>query len=354
MLTFAYAIGDSGVVVATLAPLQTFLGVEFSGMTARAVGVAIILLQTAINIYGVRLATYTNKIAVIAEITALIVFGTIMLAVILVHGEAHAELLTTIPSRPEPYWASFLMCSLLAAWTIFGFEASSDLSEETLNVKRITPKSIILSVIATVVLGAFFLGVITLAIPDLASVTAAADPVSTIVSYHFGAAVTEIFLVFVLTAMFACSMLGITTASRVLFAVARDGRMIGSTRLRKISSHGIPSLCVWLVAVIQVTAILTAKDLADLYAAPVVLLSLAYLVTVVSFIAGVKKLPPTDNFSLGTWHWPVVILAVLWLVSLIGILTLPEEFHSVAIIAGGVLAVGVVLYFVAGRSRKNA
>jgi len=354
LLLFAYAVGCAGVVVAMLAPLQTFLGLEFDGVSARAVGAVIVLMQAMVNIYGVRLAAYTNKVAVIAEIIALIAFGIIILAVILIHGEAHTELLTTIPAQPVPYWPGFLMSSLMAAWTIFGFEASSDLSEETLNVKRVTPRSIISSVIATVLLGAFFIGIITLAIPDLASVTAAADPVSTIVASHLGDTVTKIFLVFVLTAMFAASMLGITTASRILFAVARDKRVAGSSSLAKVSSHGVPSGGVWIVAFIEIVSILLAKDLADLYAAPVVLLSLAYLITVISFIVGSKKLPATNNFSLGNWHWPVVILAVLWLVSLIGILTLPDEFHAVSVIAGGVLALGVVLYFIAGRVRKTA
>jgi amino acid transporter len=259
-----------------------------------------------------------------------------------------------VPETPTPYWPSFLMSSLLAAWTIFGFETPSDLSEETVNVKRVTPRSIISSVIATIALGAFFLGVITLAIPDLASVTAAADPVSAIVSSHLGDTVTKIFLLFVLTAMFASSLVGITTASRLLFAVARDKQFAGASLLATISGHGVPAIAAVLVALIEIVAFLSAGNMADLYASPVVLLSLAYLVTVVSFIIGVKKLPPTGNFSLGRWHWPVVIVAILWLVSLIGILTLPDEFHSVAAIAGSILGAGVALYFVAGRARKIA
>jgi amino acid transporter len=246
------------------------------------------------------------------------------------------------------------MSSLLAAWTIFGFEASSDLSEETLNVRRVTPKSIVFSVLSTVALGAFFLAVITFAIPDLASVSAAADPVSTIVASHLGDTVTKIFLVFVLVAMFAASMLGITTASRILFAVARDEHIAGASVFRKVSSHGVPAASVWLVGLIEIVSVLVAKDLADLYAAPVVLLSLGYLITVTCFVTGVKKLPETNNFSLGGWHWPVVVLAVLWLIGLIGILTVPAEFNFVALIAGGVIVVGIVLYFVAGRRRKTA
>jgi hypothetical protein len=66
-------------------------------------------------------------------------------------------------------------------------------------------------------------------------------------------------------------------------------------------------------------------------------------------------LPPTNHFSLGRWHWPVVLLAIVWLVAEIGVLTLPDEFHPSAQIAGIVLAVGVALYLLTGRvHRKTA
>jgi len=353
LMMFAYTAGTVGVVAAMMAPLQTLIGQQLDNNILRCIGVGIILAQAAINIYGVRLAAHTNRLAVAAEIVALIIFGLIILAVILAKGEVNTGLLTTLPASPTPYWPNFLMASLLAAWTIFGFESPSDLSEETVNVQRITPKSIISSVVATVALGSFFLCIITLAIPDLATVTAASDPISTVVAHHLGGATTKIFLLFVLTAMFAASLVGITTASRLLFAVARDRRIVGSSFLTKISSHHVPSRATLLVAAIEIIIFLAAKDLTDLYAAPVVLLALAYLITVVSFIAGLKKLPSTDSFSLGRWHWPVVTLAILWLISEIGILTIPKEFHAVAAIAGGIVIVGLALYFVIGH-RKHA
>ena len=84
-----------------------------------------------------------------------------------------------------------------------------------------------------------------------------------------------------------------------------------------------------------------------------VLLTLAYLITVISFIVGVEKLPPTSSFSLGRWHRPVVVCAVVWLFALIGILTIPEEFHTVAMIAGGVIAAGISCFFVAAGRAQN-
>lgn len=352
MLLFAYSIGSTGIIAAMMAPLETLLGLQLDNFTMHVLGTGIIVLQVAINVYGVRLACYTNRIAVIAELIALVVFGLIILAVVTIHGEANTSLLTTVPSEPAPYWQNFLMASLLAAWTIFGFETPSDLSEETVNAKRIAPRSIISSVIVTILMGAFFLGIVTLAIPDIASVTAASDPISTIVAYHLGDLITKIFLVFVLIAMFASSLITITAASRILFAVARDKRMRGAVFVEKISTHGIPTRATWFVAIIEIVTFLLAKDATDLYAAPVVLLSLGYLVTVISFAIGFKKLPSTQSFSLGFWQWPIVVLAIFWLVALIGILTLPQEFHSTAEIAGGILVAGVAVYFLTKHARK--
>jgi amino acid transporter len=349
MLFAAYSVGNVGVIVALMPPLQTFVGHEFSGNMVRCVGVGIILSHALINIYGVHIAAYMNKIAVVAEIIALVVFGFILLAVVLAHNEAHVALLTTIPENPSPYWPGFLLATLLAAWTIICFELSSDLSEETLNVRRITPKSILSGVSTSAILGFLFLVILTLAIPDLTAVTAASDPISTIVAAHLGAALTKIFLVSVLVAMYAVSLLLMAAAARVLFAVARDRRVPGSSFLTKISSHKVPIVTTLIVMVIEIISVIAVKDAVDLFAATTVLIFLVYLITVVSFAFGIKKLPTPTSFSLGRWRGPVVALAVVWLACEIGILTLPEEFHNAAIIAGSAVAAGLLLYFVMGR-----
>jgi hypothetical protein len=91
----------------------------------------------------------------------------------------------------------------------------------------------------------------------------------------------------------------------------------------------------------------------SLYGACSVLAALYYLITVVAFAAKTGKLGTTNTFSLGRWHWPVVILAATWSIVEIGILTIPEEFHPVAVATGGVLVVGFVIYLFAGRMRLS-
>jgi amino acid transporter len=122
LTVFAYAAGSVGIVVALMGPIQSFLGQSFSMVNISIIGAGILLLELTINVYGVRLAAMINRIAVVAEIVALIVFGLILAAVVIFKGEANPSLITTIPSTPIPYLPVFLMSTLLAAWTIFGFE----------------------------------------------------------------------------------------------------------------------------------------------------------------------------------------------------------------------------------------
>ena len=344
LTVFAYAISGAGIMVAIMGPLQTFLGRSLDMSTLRLIGVVILIIQLLISVYGIRLATYINKLAVVAEIVAIVVIGVALILSVVLKGEVHFLLLTTIPSSPIPYWPAFLMCTLLGAWTIFGFETPSDLSEETINVKSITPKSIISSVLASSLLGLFFIFALTVAIPNLSDITTASDPISAIISSHFGGIVTEIFLGCVLLAMFATSLISITLASRLLFAVSRDKHFIAHEKFSKISARGVPSYAAWLVALVEIIIFLTMYNLSALYASAIVLLFSAYLITVINFAVGLKKLPPTKNFSLGKWHWPVVFLAIAWLVVQITILTVPEEFHLAAMIGAGILVFSAIQY----------
>ncbi len=344
VLLFAYAIGGVGVIAAMLSPLQSLLGQNLDLNFLKSLAIGFIVLQTVINIYGIRLAAFLNKLAVSSEVLVIIVLSIALIFILGVGGQVNTGLLTTIPDNPTPYWPVFLAAVILPAFTIFGFETAADLSEETKNVKKVAPRSIISSVLSAVILGFFFIVVLTLAIPDLKTITASADPISAIIYHYFGLLPTKIVLFFVLIAMFATSLITFTTATRLMFAMARDKRIIGSSLLEKISSYRVPANAALVVMVIQIIVFLTVSGITALYASAILLLAIAYLITVLSFAFKSNKLPPSTTFSLKKWRWPVIILATVGLVVEISILTIPEEFHTSTLIAGGVIAVGVLLY----------
>jgi amino acid transporter len=355
LTVFAYSAGSVGIVVAMMPPIQSFVGRNFGMSTISLIGAGILLLELLINVYGVRFAALINRIAVAAEILALVVFGIILASVVFLRGEANTALITTIPTVKGSYLPAFLMSTLLAAWTIFGFESPSDFAEETINARRVAPKSIILSVLASALLGFFFIYIITMSIPDLARVTASSDPISTIFLSRLGAMPTEVFLAFVIVAMFAASLMTTAAASRLLFAVSRDKRVLGHRWFATISGRGIPLYAAVLIAAVELVIFLTMYGLAALYSAAVVLLFLAYLITVVNFAVGLRKLPQgIRTFSLGRWHWPVVTLSIVWLVFEICVLTIPAEFHSAAMITAGIGLFGLAFYYVQPALMKGS
>ncbi len=209
---------------------------------------------------------------------------------------------------------------------------------------KIAPKGIIYSLLASATVGFIFIVSLAIAIPDIKSVTESTYPIAAIASYYLGDTLVKVFLVFVLIAMFACTMVVMTCGSRLLFAMARDEQFLASRFFQKISAHRVPQNGIWLGAAVAIFFILIADSATSLYGAITVLAALVYLVTVISFAANIRKLPSTTTFTLGRWHWPVVILAVVWLVTEIGILTIPEEFHSVALATAGVLISGAVVF----------
>jgi amino acid transporter len=241
------------------------------------------------------------------------------------------------------------MACLLGSWTLIGFETSADISEETINARRVAPTGVISSLLASVIIGFVFIMAMTLAIPDLAAVTQSAYPLAMITSYYLGDNVTKIFLCFSLVAMFSCSLVCLTAGSRVMYAMARDGRFIAAPLFARVSSHHVPKYPLILITALCVGFAFVSESITALTGAATVCASIYYLVTTVGFAWKIKKWPAATSFSLGAWHWPAVILAVLWLVVEIGILTIPEEFHSVAVATGGVLAVGFLIYLIAGR-----
>jgi amino acid transporter len=353
MALVAYAVGVAAVTVTIFPVLESLFAIHVEGNSARVCGVLIILSLGMINVYGVRAAAYLNVGAVFCEIVALLVFGALLFGVWATKGFPNTELLLVAPSEPTPYWPAFLMASLMAGWTLLGFEGAADISEETIDVRRTAPKAIIRAVLACVISGLLFTMLLALTMSSVNTATSGSDPVGAIILENLGPDLAKAFAVVLLVAIYACALVNMTGASRLLFAMARDGRIPASSWISKVSAHRVPSNAVWLVTGVSAAFLCIADTATALYGAGAVLFTLFYLITVVAYEVARKRLPETDSFSLGRWHWPVVLGASAWLIAETGILTLPDQFHDVALATVIVLLIGIVLYFLTEWQRKR-
>ncbi|NQF15454.1 amino acid permease [Brevibacillus sp. HB1.3] len=307
-----------------------------------------LVVQALLNIYGVKLATRINDIAVYTEVIGMVGIVVVLGAVVMYNG-ANWSMLTDIGTAATQsdgsYLGAFIMAALMGSFTLVGFEAAANLSEETINAKKTVPRAMILSVLLSGVIGFLLLIVISVAITDLPTVLGAANPIPYILQASLGSAVSSFFLVLCLISIFACGLIIMASASRLIYALSRDNVFFASSIFKKVSPQtSVPTNAVLLVFVLGILAVLFADSLTLLVGATSVLPALLYLTTIAAYAWKRKELPKSKYFDLGKWRTPLTFLAIAWLIFEIGILTIPENFHSVAIVAATLLAVGVILY----------
>jgi amino acid transporter len=354
MYVWLQFIAGASVNITIIPILQTLLGVQYTSLQSKAICICMILIQALINVHGVRLASRINLISVIIEMTALLGFGLLIGSIVAFQGHAHLSLLTSVPHGDTNYWQPFLMACLLGVWTMIGFEGAAEMGEETANVHHVSPRGVFSSVLVAGILGFILLFSLTIAIPDLKAITASADPIGDITRSVIGVPLTNIFLILVLISIFACALVCNTTGARMVWAMSRDKKFPAHKFFSKVSSRQVPAAAVWLVSIVGIICVLFADTATALYASGAVMGILAYLLTVLSFVFGNKKIPKKGAFTLGIWHWPVVILATAWLIIEVAILTVPEEFHSVAWTTGGILIAGGIVYRLFCRQKKSS
>lgn len=337
-----------------MAPIiAQLLGIEISSSVLAWIVVITLVIQAFINIFGVKLATKINDTAVYTEVIGMVGIILILGAVIL-FGKADWSMLTHTglsgsDSSSGSYLGLFILSALMGSYTLVGFEAAANLSEETIDAKRNVPKAMILSVALSGGIGTIFLIILSASITDLGAVIGSENPIPYILTERFGNIGANFFLVLCIISIFACGLIIMASASRLIYALSRDNVFFAPRVFKKVSKQAVPANAIVLVLVLGIFAVIFADSLTMLVGATAVLPAALYLITILAYALKLKHLPPTDGFDLGKWRKPLTITAIVWLVFEIGILTVPADFHHVAIVAAVLMVVGALVYFIGFR-----
>jgi len=338
-----------------LAPvLAGLLDIPISDQNIMIIVMCIITLQVVLNIIGVKLAALINNGAVFTEAIGMIGL-TIFLYVAAFKSNADFSILlsTGNAATGTSYIVPFIMTMLMGSFTLVGFEASANLSEETVNAHKTVPKAIIASVALSGIFGMLFLIASTMAMPNLNDVLSSNNPLPYIIETTLGDVVGKLFLVLVCVSIFACGLVITTSAGRLIYAMSRDNAFFFSRYFKKISPKTkSPVAATLLILILCLISTYFAESLTLLVGATAVLPALIYLITVVSYGLTRKNVELRANsFSLGKFAKPVFSLAVLWLILEIGILTIPKDFRNATIVSGLMVIVGVICYFLFFRGK---
>ncbi len=333
---------------------------QLFGFTLSSIGVSLMvigitIIQAVILVASTRAMAHVNNVAVWTEMTSVIVFGIVLCIIGLASsksGGGASSLWSTSPVGPAGYWAlfgSFTSTVLLGAFTFTGFDSAAALSDETENPHSAVPRGIMRATILSAIIGMLFLIGITIAAPgQWAKIGAAASPVGYVAQHRLGTVVGDIVIICVMVAIFANSLIQTTVASRLIWAISRDGRFPASRLFHSISKRAnTPANAIILATIVEIVIAIFFTHLSDLLAASALVPVVIYLFVTLAYLVRRNKFPvQPGGYSLGRFDLPVAVAAVVWCIILMVLLIGPAANHKSALIAAGIFASGIIWWII--------
>lgn len=231
----------------------------------------------------------------------------------------------------------FVLGFLLPAYTITGFDASAHVSEETVAAAYHVPRGIVRSVLVSGVLGWLMLSAVVLAMPDPVEAARQGDGVffwvlaSTLPAW----AVVGLCLG-IATAQYLCGLATVTSASRMLFAFARDGGLPFSAMLRQVSYvYRTPVFAIWTVAGVALLFTVWTPMYETIAVTCVILLYVSYVLpTALGFFALGRGWTRLGPWTLGAFYRPLAVVCVAGCGLLILIGMQPPNDRAVWMVSG--------------------
>jgi amino acid transporter len=352
--TYKFLIGSIG---PTLSYDPHLFG-EQANANLQILGVAAITLsQAVINHFGIKL---TSRVANFSGYWILIV-ATALTAALLCYAPAYdlRRLITFTnysgaalpghevwPHSTSMVWL-FALGFLLPAYNLTGFDASAHVSEETLGAARNVPRAMLRAVLVSGGFGWLILSALVLAIPSMDEAAAQGDNVLYwILERTFPTALRLILASCIGIAIYMCGMVTVTSASRMLYAFARDGGVPFSPHLRKLTaSRRSPALAIWAVATAAVIFTLYTPVFSTIISVSTIFLYISYVLpTALGLLAYRRRWTTMGPWDLGPFYRPLAFLCVVASTLIIAIGSSPPNQKSLEILGGCIFVLAAVWF----------
>ncbi|MGW5355067.1 amino acid permease [Streptomyces sp. NPDC004031] len=326
-------LGQIVVVAAAALALQVVLPAVWSGFqiigtdtspvssdgaaNAALLGIVLLALTTAVNLLDNKVMSVVNRVGVTAEIV-----GAVLIVVLLL---THADRSPSVTVHSGGGGSALLVGSFAAAYVMIGFDSAGEMSEETRHPRRVAPRTILTALAAAGVLASLLVLAALLAAPSLTDGRLGTDGLSYVLTSRLGGGLGRVLLCDVALAVAVATLAIQTSATRMLFSMARDRALPLSPALARVSPRtGQPAVPALVVGVLSAALLLIAFASPDAWLAIgttcIVMLYLAYsMVTGPQLLRRLRApLPPvTDEsgapaFSLGRWGVPVNAAALVY------------------------------------------
>jgi amino acid transporter len=236
---------------------------------------------------------------------------------------------------------------LLPIYTITGFDASAHTAEETQDAARAVPKGIVSSVLWSALFGWLMLCAFVLAIPDMDKAAASGWGVFFVtLDAVLPGALKQLLYVLIFVCQLICGLATVTSASRMIFAFARDGGLPASGVLKRVhAGFRTPVAAIWTAAIISIAFTLYTPAYATIVSVTVIFLFLSYgLPTIAGFFAYGKTWTKMGPWDLGPAYKLVAVLVALCL-AMIFFLGVQPPNNAALWITGVFLVITATVWF---------
>jgi amino acid transporter len=311
---------------------------------------AVLVSHGLLNARSVKVVAWLNDVSVTVHVVGVLVLVGLLLWLGAAHPAAYlAE--TGFTTRADANYAlGFLNALLLGMWTFTGFDASAHVSEETHDPARRAPWGIVSAILVSALAGYAFVVALTLAIPDLGKTAADENPPVYIVRHALGERGGNAAMGLAIAAMWFCGLSSVTSASRTLFAFARDGGVPFATLLRRVSpTQKTPEVAIAVAVTAPLALVLVTRLMSE-----AVFLAVASLATTGLYVSYATPIAlgalarqrgrwtRRGPWSLGRLGAPLSWLAVAWAAFVLVVCMLPPNQLAGALLLGVVAALAVL------------
>lgn len=337
----------------------------------------LVLFTTIVNMIGVKVMARINNFGVLVELvgaTLLVIFLAVHITrgpgvVLHTNGTGHGASMG--------YFGAFLIASIASAYIFYGFDTAGSLAEETSNPRKHAPTAIIRAIVAAALIGGLLILFALMAMPHIF----AADTIKNvgsqglpfIIKTVLGSGLGDVFLTCSAIAITVCALAVHTAGIRIMFAMARDGRLPFGSRVARVSGTSktplVPAIVIGaLTVVLLLVNIGNQRVFYILTSVAIIMFYLAYLcVTGPLLLQRLRGAWPRPDhgpyFSLGRWGVPVNLVAVLYQTVVVINLAWPRAavygsdhwyFQWGAIVFIGIVVALGGLYYVAAHRGRTA
>ena len=289
-------------------------------LNAIVLGSICIIICMVISSFGVTRMAALTRIGVSFEIVGVCVLVVVLLTHA-VRGPGVVFHTNGVAGPHGSYLGPFLASMLMAAYVMYGFDSAAELSEETRDPRATAPKAITRCMLVSAVGGGLLILATLMAAPSLTDGNLATEGIAYVIDAQLGSFLGTIVLSIVAISIFSATLAISASAARVMFSMARDGRLPFARQLAHVSPR--THTPIWpgvMVSVLSIGVLLLNLGNTQVFAAvsgvAVVIVYLAYLMVTVPLLRlrlrgeyGPES--QSGHWSLGRWGLPVNLVAVI-------------------------------------------